>query len=268
MPVALITGASRGIGRAAAVALADQGFDLAITARTIHEGGGRDDGDVAVGTRVIEGSLESTAALLEQAGGRVLPVACDLLDRAAVENLVETVLGTWGQIDVLVNNAVYHRGNNVLLTELTPELIEENLLANAVHPLVLITRVLPEMLRVGRGRIINVVSGVGENDPPKPALQGGWGVLYGMSKAALTRIAGVVAVEAGDRNVLCFGLDPGFIKTAVVGALPVFNQAPGISEQIPAEAIAWLASSADAAALNGQTLIAQELVTQHGLLRA
>ncbi len=91
MPVAMVTGASRGIGQATAVALARAGFDVAITARTSKEGQGRDDGDFAKGARVIEGSLERTAELVEKAGARALPVAFDLVDRAAVEQSVRTI---------------------------------------------------------------------------------------------------------------------------------------------------------------------------------
>src|SRR3954465_5768432 len=106
-PIALVTGASRGIGRATALALADAGYDVAIAARAVHEGDGR----MAPGSvredqelRVVEGSLESTASSIEARGQRALPVAMDLLDRPTIDAMVDTVIGTWGRIDALVNN--------------------------------------------------------------------------------------------------------------------------------------------------------------------
>jgi NAD(P)-dependent dehydrogenase (short-subunit alcohol dehydrogenase family) len=109
-PVALVTGASRGIGRATALALADAGYDVAIAARTVHEGDGRmAPGSVRESqeTRAIEGSLDTTAAAIGERGRRALPVAMDLLDRPTIDAMVDTVLGEWGRIDALVNNAIY-----------------------------------------------------------------------------------------------------------------------------------------------------------------
>jgi NAD(P)-dependent dehydrogenase (short-subunit alcohol dehydrogenase family) len=265
MPIALVTGASRGIGCATAVALARRGFDVAVCGRTMHEGDGRDDGDHAKGSRTIGGSLDRTADLVEAAGSRALALRFDMVSAQAVEDAVATVASTWGAIDVVVNNAVYHRGNNVEVTDLDAALITDNLLANAGHPLLLIARVLPSMVERGGGRIINITSGAGERDPDAPALRGGWGALYGMSKAALARVAGIVAVEAGPRGVLCFGLDPGFVKTAVVGNLPGFEDLTGTPEEVPAAAITWLATAPEASAFNGQTVVASELAAEYDL---
>jgi NAD(P)-dependent dehydrogenase (short-subunit alcohol dehydrogenase family) len=99
--VALVTGASRGIGRCGALALAERGYDVVITGRTLHEGEGRA-GDV-----VVPGSLEKTAAEIEAKGQRVLAVPMDVTDRTSIRSAFDRTIGAWGRIDVLVNNAPY-----------------------------------------------------------------------------------------------------------------------------------------------------------------
>ncbi len=109
-PVALVTGASRGIGKASAIALASGGFDVAITARTVHEGDARSEPNSVRGDDPVvslPGSLESTAAEIAAHGRRALIVPMDLLDVTSVERAPVTVLGEWGRIDVLFNNAIY-----------------------------------------------------------------------------------------------------------------------------------------------------------------
>ncbi|MET0914492.1 MAG: SDR family NAD(P)-dependent oxidoreductase, partial [Acidimicrobiales bacterium] len=81
-PVALVTGASRGIGRATAIALAEKGFDVALGARTVHEGDGRD--DARPGSAPLPGSLEATASAVEALGVRALPVRMDLHERESL----------------------------------------------------------------------------------------------------------------------------------------------------------------------------------------
>ena len=95
---ALVTGASRGIGRAIALALAGDGYDVAVTARTVREG---------TGQFGLPGSLERTVAEIEALGRRALAVPLDLLDRDALVPAVDRVLDEFGHLDVLVNNAIY-----------------------------------------------------------------------------------------------------------------------------------------------------------------
>ena len=108
-PVAFVTGASRGIGRSIARHLSRAGYDVAVAARTRHEGEELEHSSTvaASNTRPLPGSLDSTAALVEAEGGRALPVYLDLLDRTTLGTTVATVLERWGRIDVLVNNGRY-----------------------------------------------------------------------------------------------------------------------------------------------------------------
>src|SRR5947208_7274027 len=109
MPTAFVTGASRGRGKGVAISLAEAGYDVAITARTVHEGEAREHSSTVQksDTRPLPGSLDGTAAEVEQRGQKALPVAADLLDRDSLTRATEHVVEAWGQIDVLVNNGLY-----------------------------------------------------------------------------------------------------------------------------------------------------------------
>ncbi|HZU79606.1 MAG TPA: SDR family NAD(P)-dependent oxidoreductase, partial [Acidimicrobiales bacterium] len=210
---ALVTGASRGIGKAAALALAAAGFDVAVTARTVHEGEGEDLSDTG-GGRPVPGSLETTAASVEGFGRRALAVPADLHDHASLRRAVDTVLTEWGHIDVLVNNAVdTGPGSMVPVLDLDVDQFERKLRANVVSQVVLVQAVLPSMLRAGGGVIVDVSSHVATGDPPAPVGRGGWGLAYAASKAAFHRVAPLVAVEHGDEGIRIYNVDPGYVET-------------------------------------------------------
>jgi NAD(P)-dependent dehydrogenase (short-subunit alcohol dehydrogenase family) len=266
--VALVTGASRGIGLATAVALARAEFDVVITARTIHEGDGVDDAD----GRPLPGSLEATAAAVEGTGRRCLALPLDLLDHPSLAATVHTVLARWGRIDVLVNNAVHTGpGSMERFADLTAEMVETKLAANVIAPFILIQAAVPAMLEQGRGTIINISSHVATNDPPARSGEGGWGLGYALSKAAFHRMAGHLKVEYADLGLSAYNIDPGFVLTERMATrqadLGLEHRYPGAPPSVPAAAVAWLAREArgDAAALNGTTVIAQKLVIERGL---
>ena len=267
--VALVTGASRGIGKATAVQLAAAGFDVAVAARTQREGEARDDEH---GGRVIPGSLEATASLIEQSGRRALEVTMDLLDRPSLERGAARVLAEWGHIDLLVNNAV-HTGAGSMdhFLDLSVELLQTKLEANVVAQFVLAKLVVPSMLERGDGTIVNVTSAVATTDPPAPAGKGGWGMGYAMSKGALHRMAGILAVELGPRGIRAFNVEPGYVLTermavnqAELGFEGVYRGAP---PSVPAAVVTWLASAPadEARELNGTTVSAQRFALERGL---
>jgi NAD(P)-dependent dehydrogenase (short-subunit alcohol dehydrogenase family) len=263
---ALVTGASRGIGKATAVALANAGFDVAITARTVHEGEGFDDSDSA--RRTVPGSLDTTAGLVEEAGARSLSVPMDLVDRASITAAAARVIDAWGGIDVLVNNAI-HTGPGSMLSfdETTVEMLETKLAANVVSQVVLLKAVLPHMVVRGSGRFVNVTSAVAVTDPPAPPGEGGWGLAYAMSKGAFHRLAPNLTVEYP--TLTFFNLEPGYVETERAiqnaAALGLEGRYPGAPPSVPAAVIAWLASSPDAVELNGQTITAQKFAKDRGL---
>ena len=261
--VAFVTGASRGIGRASAIALAEAGFDIVVTARTLHEG------ETADG-RPLPGSIETTAARVEAAGRRALPLHLDLLDEASMRNAVETTLDRWGRIDVLLNNAIYIGPANMSpFLELDLEEVRTLLQGNLLAPVDLTQKVLPHMLERGGGLVINMVSNAALNDPPAPTGSGGWGFAYGASKAALLRMAGVLAIEHAETGIHFVNLEPGFVLTEAMklndpdGELSKY--AVGAPVEVPGRVIAWLASDDHAAKYNGKIVLAQPMCLELGL---
>ncbi|HEX7442545.1 MAG TPA: SDR family oxidoreductase, partial [Acidimicrobiales bacterium] len=206
---ALVTGATRGIGRSTALALAEAGWDVAVTGRTALRGEGRDDSDTG-GGRPLPGSLEETGEGIRAHGRLALELVADLHDQEGLRTAVARVEEAWGGVDLLVNNAVDTApGSMVPILELTVAQLEAKLAANAVAPFVLIQAVLPGMLARGGGTIVDVTSHTATADPPGPVGQGGWGVAYAASKAAAHRLAPLLAVELGDRGIRAYNLDPG-----------------------------------------------------------
>ena len=241
--VALVTGASRGIGKAIAIHLAQAGFDVAVGARTMHDGEQREHSSTVTksDTRALPGSLSSTAALVEQNGQEALPVFIDLLDRSSLASATAKVLEHWGRIDVLVNNGRYvGPGHMDLMLDTPIELIDRHLEANVVAPIILTKLVLPQMLERGDGVVINLASSSGTMDPPTPAGKGGWGLGYGASKAALHRMAGILAVELKGQGILAFNLSPGFIATERI-AIDMGEFGFDVSKGAPADVVGAVA---------------------------
>jgi len=272
--VALVTGASRGIGRASAIALAAAGFDVAIVARTQREGEAFDESSPGGGP--VPGSLDTTATQIEAAGGRALAMRADLLDRASLLAAVERVLGEWGRVDVLVNNAVHTGpGSMERFLDLEIEVVEAKLEANVVSQLVLIKSVLPGMLERGDGTIIDITSAVATTDPPAPTGQGGWGLGYAVTKGAFHRVAGILAVELGPAGIFAVNVDPGYVlterMTAAQERLGLAGRYPGAPPSVPGAVVAWLAGGSrgitrdERSALNGSTVIAQRVAHERGL---
>jgi NAD(P)-dependent dehydrogenase (short-subunit alcohol dehydrogenase family) len=265
---ALVTGATRGIGKATAIALAHSGWDVAVTGRTLREGEGRDTSDTGRG-RPLPGSLESTAAAVRDLGRRSMPLVADLHDLESVRAAAAAAVGEWGGVDLVVNNAVdTGPGSMVGVLELTVEQLRTKLMSNVVAQMVTIKALLPGMLERGRGTIVDVSSHVAVADPPGPVGEGGWGLAYAASKAAFHRFAPLLAIELGDEGILAYNIDPGYVATerqqANAEALGLADRYLGAPASVPAAAIAWLADHPDAVE-NGATVRAQKLALERGL---
>jgi len=269
--VALITGASRGIGKVCAQWLARAGYDVAVTARTVHEGEAREHSSTVKKSKTnpLPGSLDGTAALIEAEGARALPVAADLLDPVSLGACVATVLERWGRVDVVVHNGRYiGPGHMDQFMETPIELLEKQIYANVIAPLQINRLVLPGMVARGTGAIVNITSASGYADPTRPAGQGGWGLGYGMSKAAFHRIAGTIAVELEGTGVRAFNVQPNLIATERIAAdMAEFGiENKGAPADVVAAVIVWLLTDPEAADWNGRNIEAQFFCHERGLL--
>ncbi len=205
--VAIVTGASRGIGKAIAELFAEQGAKVVCTARTLEEGDHPS----------LPGSLRATVGAIEQAGGRALAAACDVSDFEACERTVAEARAAFGPIDVLVNNAALTYF--IPVADFPPARWLKSFAVNVHGPFYMSKLVLPDMLARKSGAIVNISSGAAigpGRGPYKEALRRGrGGTLYGAEKAALERFTQGLAAE-----VYADGVSVSCVSPSMVVATP------------------------------------------------
>lgn len=266
-PVALLTGASRGIGHASAIRLARAGYDLVLTGRSVRQ-------PAAHGRHLLKGTLEEVASEVRALGVATVVAELDLLDIESIERAVDQGLERFGRVDVVVHSATFIApGMEDELLTLPLDGLEDSLRANVVGTTRLAQRVLPGMLERGHGVWISLVSGASVLDPPHPANRGGWGFQYAAQKAALYRLAGVLNTEYGKRGVRAYNLQPGIVATEVLraslGTDGPLEQAWGAAPpEVPAAVIEWLIRHDVAGKHLGSGVHAQRLCEELGLLAA
>ena len=259
---ALVTGASRGIGRAIALALADEGYDVAVTARTVVEG---------TGPFGLPGSLETTVGEIEAKGRRALAVPLDLLDRDALVPAVEGVLEAFEHLDVLVNNAIYvSDGGLDPFVDTDPVDLERRIFGDLTAQLLISQPVLRAMAARGRGTVINVTAGGGRAQPTRKPGEGGWGLVYSCAKGGFHRMTAQIAVELGDRGVRCYDLEPGMVNTERVlagGEALAFVAKFGKPPWAVGAATGWLLRQPDGTVPNGSVVDTQAVCETLGLVK-
>lgn len=189
---ALITGATRGIGKQIAITLAKQGYNIALNYRKENE------------------ELENTKKEIEKIGVQVLAVKGDVANFENCENFVKQVIERFGQIDVLVNNAGITK--DMLLMRMKKEDFEQVIDTNLVGTFNVTKNVVPYMMKARSGRIINISSVVG--------ISGNAGQTnYSASKAGIIGFTKSLAKEIASRNILVNAVTPGFIETNMTDVL-------------------------------------------------
>jgi len=232
--VALVTGASQGIGRTIALRLAKEGAVVAAAARNQEK-------------------LSELVAKITAAGGQAAAFGLDVADEEQVKSTVKAVIAQFGKIDILVNNAGITRDQLVMRMKRADW--DAVMQTNLTSAYVCIQQVIGSMLKQRWGRIINITSVFGQMGQAGQAN-------YAASKAGLIGLTMAIAREVGSRNITCNAVAPGFIETAMTAGLgdefkqTAVKQIPlgrvGMPEDV-AGAVAFLASD-DAAYITGHVL--------------
>jgi len=268
---ALVTGASRGIGKAIALDIARIGYDVAISARTVHAGEVRDN-TLTVhrsDTRPLPGSLDETAAELRAVGVEVLPVAADLTDLASVGACAQRILDAWGAIDLIVHNGRYiGPGLMDMFMDIPLEAYGRFFTAHCLAPIVLTRALLPGMLERGQPRLITITSSAGMEVPPGLPGQGGWGLGYGVGKGSGHPLALQLYAEYKDQGLLAWNVQPGYIATERnhISVRDYGREITGVAgPSVVGAVVAWLLTTPEGAALAGTMVEAQPVARQHDL---
>lgn len=190
--VALITGATRGIGKAIAIRLANAGFDIALNYRKEND------------------DLTNTKSEIEKAGVDCLPVQGDISSFEDCERIAKEIFDKFGKIDVLVNNAGITK--DMLLMRMKPEDFLSVVDVNLIGTFNMTRNVVPYMVKARSGKIVNISSVVG--------IEGNAGQAnYAASKAGIIGFTKSLARELGSRNILVNAVAPGFIETDMTAIL-------------------------------------------------
>ncbi len=191
--VALVTGASRGIGLAIAQRLASEGAMVAVTGRTVEPG-------------PLAGTIHETVELIRDAGGEAIAVPADLSHAEERERLINDVVGQLGSIDILINNAAV--AFFMPTREFTLKRFNLMFEVEVAAPFHLAQLVLPAMTEKGEGWIVNVSSRAAFHPTQPYNARGGGSTVYGMCKAAVERFSTGLAGEVFDSNIAVNALSP------------------------------------------------------------
>ena len=249
--VAVVTGASRGIGEAIAIRYAMEGAKVVVSARTVNDG-----------DHPLAGSINSVVERIADAGGEATAVRCDLANGEDREAMMAAAVEAYGPVDIVVNNAAVTYFEPVVdFTEKHYRLMQEVQVYGAFH---LAQLVLPSMKERSQGWIINVSSHAALHPPLERA---GGGTVYGMCKAALERFTTGLAAEVNGDGVSVNVISPGLVATPGVvhhGLINDSNRDTQTPVEHMAEACLRLAHN-EPERLTGRITYAADMMTEFSL---
>jgi citronellol/citronellal dehydrogenase len=256
--VVIVTGASRGIGKAAAVGLAREGAKVVVAARSETERPG------------LPGTIHATVAEIESFGGAALAVRCNLREEDDITAMVRQTMDAFGRVDVLVNNAGVGNYRSFLKTSLKEWDLVMDIDLRA--PFICCKAVAPIMVDQGSGSIINVSSQAANNifsstRGMEPGLRiEMMGQVYGTVKAGLERFTWGLATELGRYNIAVNALKPmrPVVTEGFLAQRPDADYSTWVTPEAMTKAIIFLAQQ-DARGLTGTNVTDEELVKRHGL---
>ncbi len=263
--IALVTGASRGIGAGIAQRFGAEGATVIVTARTLS-GKGND-----YGGQTLDGSVEDVVQVIEASGGKAHGQRCDVGEPASRKALADEVLARFGHIDILVNNATTAAGPGMYDT-LSDDQYNRVFEVNVRGPLDLIQRFAPGMAERGSGWILNLTSKAAEHPPGPPysaLFTDGGMILYGAAKAALNRLTSGLAAELSTKGVAVNALAPFSVvwtPGAAASGVDKYRSLPMWQEE-PVEGMAEAAlalCSANPATMTGRVFYSTDFLTQIG----
>jgi len=281
--VVIVTGASRGVGKLAALYFARRGAKVVLAARSVKPHDNAPDvlGETLKGVQVT-GTLGETMQEIEALGGEALAVQTDLANRDDLKNLVDRTVEHFGGVDILVNNAASTVGSvwDRKFLDLTFEEWSNDFDINPHAPFILMQLVTPIMAARGGGRIINVTTGSGEvfRMPEEHVAEQevvGRNLCipsYFASKRALDRLGSVIAPNLRPMNVYVIGMHPGWVETEIVhqrlerqGFDPKTAENRPVPMSVPARMIVYFASCEDPNEYTGRLFWAEREMAEMGI---